>query len=170
MKLDDAYTNGAYIPQADSFPPRWAAEAEAFRSARAAQSDLAVAYGDSPRQLYDVFLPDGASEGTLVFVHGGYWLKFDRSLWSHLAAGALARNWTVAMLQYDLCPQVRISDITRQVVQAIAHLGAHHAGQLSLSGHSAGGHLVSRMLAPGLLPLDFLDCGDTVCFRHGQVH
>ena len=31
MDLSDAYANGAYIKGAETFPPRWAAEAAAFR-------------------------------------------------------------------------------------------------------------------------------------------
>jgi arylformamidase len=34
---------------------------------------------------YDLFLPEGTPAGLAVFVHGGYWKAFDRSVWSHLA-------------------------------------------------------------------------------------
>ncbi|MBV6634937.1 MAG: alpha/beta hydrolase fold domain-containing protein, partial [Mameliella sp.] len=71
-----------------------------------------------------------------------------------LAEGARTRGWAVAMPSYDLCPRVRISDITRQVAQAIAVAAAEVPGPIRLTGHSAGGHLVARMgavLAPELL-------------------
>ena len=58
------------------------------------------------------------------------------------------------MPSYDLCPRVRISDITRQVAQAVSAAAREIPGPLRLAGHSAGGHLVSRMAAPGLLPGD----------------
>lgn len=35
MKLDDAYANVPYIPGGEGYPPRWAAEAAAFREAPA---------------------------------------------------------------------------------------------------------------------------------------
>ncbi|WP_137701236.1 alpha/beta hydrolase [Marimonas lutisalis] len=153
MELDDAYANAAHIPGAEDYPPRWAEAARMWRT-RTAHDDharLDLAYGARPRERFDLFLPEGAPRGLLVFVHGGYWLKFDKSYWSHLAAGAEARGWAVAMPSYDLCPDVRISEITREVAQAIDVAAAMVEGPVVLAGHSAGGHLVSRMLEPGLL-------------------
>lgn len=153
MELDDAYANMPYIPGGEAYPARWTADAAAFRDARAdGQDALGLPYGDTPRQAYDVFRPDGDSHGLMIFVHGGYWLKFDRSTWSHLAQGALDRGWSVAMPSYDLCPDVRIADITQQIARAIHVMAADRFEPIVLVGHSAGGHLVSRMTEPGLLP------------------
>ncbi len=154
MKLDDAYANAAHIPQAAQYPPRWTDDAAAFRSAMGARADLGVSYGPSTRQAYDLFHADAPAKGTMVFVHGGYWLKFGRATWSHFAKGALARHWNVVMIEYDLCPDVTIAQITRQVATALTSIAARLDGPLSLSGHSAGGHLVARMLAPGMLAPD----------------
>lgn len=153
-ELDDAYANAAYIPGAADYPPRWERAAAALREGLLEQglADLDQSYGDSARQRFDLFHPGSATKGLMVFVHGGYWLRFDKSVWSHLAAGALAKGWSVAMPSYDLCPQVRIADITRQIAQAIATSSAMVPGPVALAGHSAGGHLVARMLQPGLLP------------------
>ncbi|WP_299143733.1 alpha/beta hydrolase [uncultured Tateyamaria sp.] len=149
--LDDAYANGAYIDGAADYPPRWSQRAEAFRTALGARATLGVSYGPSARMAYDLFLPETEARGTLIFVHGGYWLKFDRSYWSHFASGALARGWAVAMPSYDLCPDIRIAGITQQIAQAVTHIAATTTDPISLAGHSAGGHLVARMLAPGML-------------------
>ncbi|WP_147110140.1 alpha/beta hydrolase [Tateyamaria sp. syn59] len=150
--MDDAYANGAYIDGAADYPPRWAEQAEAFRKALGPRARLGLSYGPSERMALDHFLPEGEAKGTLIFVHGGYWLKFDRSYWSHLAAGALAQGWSVTMPSYDLCPNVRIAGITQQIAQAVMAVADGSMGPISLAGHSAGGHLVSRMLAPGMLP------------------
>ncbi len=154
-ELDDAYANAAHIPGAADYPPRWERAAEALREGLIEQglADLDLAYGDSPRQRFDLFHPGAEPKGLMVFVHGGYWLRFDKSVWSHLAAGALSHGWAVAMPSYDLCPQVRIADITRQVAKAVTASAAMVAGPIVLAGHSAGGHLVTRMLQPGLLPV-----------------
>ncbi|MEX0370979.1 MAG: alpha/beta hydrolase [Tateyamaria sp.] len=152
--MDDAYANGAYIDGAADYPPRWAAAAEAFRGSLGDRARLGVRYGPSSRMALDHFLPEGSPKGTLIFVHGGYWLKFDRSYWSHLAGGALLQGWVVAMPSYDLCPSVRIAGITQQIAQAVMAVASGSSGPISLAGHSAGGHLVSRMLAPGMLPGD----------------
>ena len=107
-----------------------------------------------PHQQVADQVPDRVPLGLVVFVHGGYWLRFGRELWSHFAAGPLARGWAVAMPSYDLCPRVRISDITRQVAAAVGVAAREVPGPVVLTGHSAGGHLVSRMLAPDMLPAE----------------
>lgn len=151
-ELDDAYANGAYIEGADAYVARWSTQAAAFRAGLGARARLAVSYGPSERMALDHFLPEGEAQGTLIFIHGGYWLKFDRSYWSHLAAGALAQGWAVAMPSYDLCPDVRIAGITQQMAQAVMAIASATIGPISIAGHSAGGHLAARMLAPGMLP------------------
>ncbi|HEY9020092.1 MAG TPA: alpha/beta hydrolase [Paracoccaceae bacterium] len=163
-ELDDAYANAAYIPGAADYPPRWERAAAALREGLLEQglADLDQPYGESARQRFDLFHPGGTAKGLMIFVHGGYWLRFDKSVWSHLAAGALTRGWAVAMPSYDLCPQVRIADITRQIAAAVTAAAGMVAGPIALAGHSAGGHLVARMLQPGLL-------GDAVADRLHQV-
>lgn len=152
MDLNDAYANAAHIPGGAGFPALWCGRAQAFRRELGARAVLGLVYGDTSRQVYDLFLPKGQSRGTVIFVHGGYWRMFDRSSWSHLAAGPLARGWAVAMPSYDLCPQVSIAQITRQIAAAVTAIAGRNAGPIAISGHSAGGHLAARMLDPSLLP------------------
>ena len=143
MDADIAYANADFIEGAASYPPRWAAEAAAFRAQAKARLDLA--YGSGARQRLDLFLPEGAPAGLVVFVHGGYWRMFDKDSWSHLAAGPVARGWAVAMPSYTLAPEARISDITREIAAALVFSAGLVAGPVVLTGHSAGGHLVGRM-------------------------
>lgn len=152
--LDDAYANAPYIEGADDYPPRWESAAQAMRDRLGAKADIGIAYGDSARQVFDFFNADANTVGTVIFVHGGYWKAFDHRYWSHLAQGALDAGWSVAMPGYDLCPEVRISDITQQIAKAVTSIAARTTGPIALTGHSAGGHLVSRMLDPAVLPDD----------------
>lgn len=156
MDLSEAYANGQFIANAADYPPRWAQKAADYRARLAVTGRIrpGLMYGHGSRQVLDLFLPDTACKGLVVFVHGGYWLKFDRSSWSHLAEGCRANGWAVAMPSYDLCPRVRIADITRQIAQAVTVAAREVPGPLRLTGHSAGGQLVARMLAPGMLPED----------------
>ncbi|MBN9670745.1 alpha/beta hydrolase [Roseibium aggregatum] len=142
---DDAYANAAHIEGAAEYPVRWAKEAEAFRSGWAGK-ELDICYGKGDRQRFDLFFPRGNSKGLVVFVHGGYWLRFDKSTWSHLARGCLENGWTVCLPGYDLAPDVRIAEITQEITEAIETAAARVAGPIRLTGHSAGGHLVTRML------------------------
>lgn len=140
---DDAYANMAHIPGGSDYPARWQAAAAAFRAEHA---PAVLAYGAHARERIDLFRPKGSPQGLLVFVHGGYWRAFDREVWSHLAAGALARGWAVALPGYVLAPEAGISAITRAVGLAIVAAADEVAGPVHLSGHSAGGHLVARQV------------------------
>jgi acetyl esterase/lipase len=157
--LDDEYANAAYIPGADKFVARWEAEAGHYRKTllERGRAEIDMVYGASERQCYDLFRPLKNSKGILVFVHGGYWLNFDKSYWSHLAAGAVQSGWHVAMLSYDLCPAVGISEISRQIASAVVKVAERVPGPMILTGHSAGGHLVARMGVGDLLPTGVLD-------------
>lgn len=145
---DRAYANGAFIPGADDYPPRWQAAAAAFRAG--ARAELGLRYGPGDRHRFDLFRPDGVPRGLLVFVHGGYWMRFDRSDWSHLAAGAVARGWACAMPSYTLAPAARIFEITLEIVDAVTAAAARVDGPVVVTGHSAGGHLAARMAYAGI--------------------
>jgi acetyl esterase/lipase len=147
---DDAYENGAFIPGAENYPPKWQAAAEAFRGATPCELDLA--YGAGERARYDLFFPEGEAKGLFVFVHGGYWKAFSKSKWSHFATGALAHGFAAALIGYPLAPEARMSEITASVSAGIAAAADKVAGPVRLAGHSAGGHLVARMAMPGVLP------------------
>jgi arylformamidase len=137
----------------DAIIATWAPAAEAFRAGLGQRARLDVAYGPAPRNRLDLFLPEEAPRGLAVFVHGGYWMAFDKSAWSHLAAGALAAGWAVALPSYTLAPEARLAGITQEIAAAIAHAATLVPGPIRLAGHSAGGHLVSRMACDGA-PLD----------------
>lgn len=148
---NDAYANIPYIEDAAAYPPRWSASAVAFRETleREGRARTGIAYGGAPRQQLDLFLPRARPEGIAVFIHGGYWHKFDRSMWSHLAQGPLERGWAVAMPSYTLAPEASVAEITREIGKAIDYVAALVEGPIRISGHSAGGHLAARMACEG---------------------
>ena len=146
--LDDAYENSAYIPGAASWLQGLPDRAASFR---ADQPDamLNQPYGKSERQRYDLFTPEGGldvARGLLAIVHGGYWMALSKDDFSYLATGPLARGWAVAMIGYTLAPQARIAEITTEIAAATNAVAKLGNGPLRLVGHSAGGHLVARMI------------------------
>lgn len=159
MDWDDAYANSAHIPGAADIQDRWQSDSATFRKRMAVlgRARLGVMYGHGTREIVDVFLPEGRPKGVFIFVHGGYWRQSEGADWSHFAQGALDRGMVVAMPTYDLCPRVRIADITRQIAQVVTVVAHDYSGSIRLAGHSAGGHLVARMLDPALLPRDVRD-------------
>jgi len=160
VDLSDDYANSKYISNAESFPEKWQQQANTFRNERALFSnvELDIPYGPSDREKMDIFYPEKKSIGVFVFIHGGYWRAFDKSSWSHLSLGALDNGFAAVIPSYRLCPEVSIAQITLDIAQCIIGLAQRfNAGPLVLAGHSAGGHLVSRMLCENVLPKNVSD-------------
>lgn len=156
---DHAYDNRGRVDGSLSYIDGWPVAASRFRAApgEGRRAELDIAYGEAPREKLDIFYPQSRPRGLAMFIHGGYWKAFDKSVWSHLAAGPLALGWAVCIPSYTIAPEGRISQMTRQIARAIDVAAGRVEGPIRLTGHSAGGHLVSRMicedtsLAPGTL-------------------
>lgn len=142
---DRDYVNGDFIPDAAEYPARWQANAAAFRAELGNRWQGGIAYGSGERQQLDLFLPVAPPRGTVIFVHGGYWKAFDRSLWSHLAAGPLARGFRVVMPSYTLAPVARIAAMTQEIARVCDWVEGQTSAPIVVTGHSAGGHLAARM-------------------------
>ncbi|UOA15831.1 alpha/beta hydrolase [Sulfitobacter dubius] len=147
MDWDDAFANMAYVENSHLLPDFWANRAASYRaelSDRRLEED--IPYGDEPRQKLDIVWPDGAPKGLAVFVHGGFWMRLNKSHWTDFAEGMRVAGWAVCIPSYTLTPQARIAQITREIGRAITVAAARVDGPIHLAGHSAGGHLATRML------------------------
>ena len=145
---DDAYANAAYIPGAETFLSDWPERSQRLREAHAPER---LIYGSGARQTIDLYRPKTASQGLTVIVHGGYWMRFSPAEFGFLAAGPLAHGQSVAVVSYTLAPDARIAAITAEVARAVTMAAAAVPGPIRLTGHSAGGHLVTRMGCAGVL-------------------
>jgi arylformamidase len=151
--LDANYNLRAAVPEHLDYFERYATSSAAFRARWPGRLDLA--YGESPRQALDLFLPQAAPSRPplLAFIHGGYWQAFDRKAFSFVAERFVETGAAVAMLGYDLAPAVDMDAIVRQIRHAVAWLHRHaevhgfDAERICLAGHSAGGHLTAMALA-----------------------
>ncbi len=147
MDMQAEYDNRGKVPDADAIIAAWHRDAAQFRVAHPV-AELDLAYGPGERQAIDLFWPDAGRAAPLaIFVHGGYWQMMHRTVFSHLAAGLLARGVAVAMPSYDLCPQVSMATLVGQVRAAAAFLARRHGRSMVAIGHSAGGHLAAMLLA-----------------------
>ena len=131
------------------------------------------------RHLLDVFAPALSGKAdparrypVVLFVHGGTWMAGDKDHRGHIRAvgQALARRGYVAVLiNYRLSPGVRHPEHVKDVARAFAWVRKHIAEQggdpdrVVLAGHSAGGHLVTLLVADECYLADpalGLDSGD----------
>lgn len=141
---NEEFANSAYIPGSEILPELWANNAANYRACKPVQLD--IAYGDAPGNLLDLVLPDGTSKGLVVFVHGGFWTECSKSDWTDLAEGVRLNGWTVAVPGYTLAPAATITGIVHEICLAITKAATLVSGPIKLIGHSAGGHLVTRMI------------------------
>jgi arylformamidase len=160
------YNNMARRADAPELLARLAERSAAYR--QRADAALDCRYGDGERELLDLFRCGERGAPLLVYLHGGYWQRGDKSIYSYLAESFNAAGVDVAVVGYPLCPQVSMTRLVTSIREALAWLwrnGAEHGlnvERLNLCGHSAGGHLTAMALAtdwPGFasdLPADLL--------------
>lgn len=149
INWDVAFDNLGHVKDSAKLPDFWASRAAQYRGDAVKANrliDIDIPYGDHPREVFDLVWPDSAPKGLVVFVHGGYWVRLDKSYWTDLAEGARANGWVVCLPSYTLAPEACIGDITQQIRCAIGRASELVSGPIRLCGHSAGGHLVTRML------------------------
>ena len=149
-EVERGYNNRAAVPEHPQHFATYAAWSQAARARYAPKTNLR--YGPNPRELLDLFLPAGTPRGTYLYIHGGYWRALSKEDYSFVAGPLVDRGIAVAVMEYDLCPQVSIATIVdecRRAVQWLARDGPAHgtAGPLVVGGSSAGGHLAAMMFA-----------------------
>jgi arylformamidase len=148
--LDAEYNNRAKVKSAMEWIARYGAESARVRAELPMRFD--VPYGRHHAERLDVFLPAGSGPVPVhVFVHGGYWHRLDKADFSFVAR-AFPEAVTV-VVNYALVPSVDLGELVRQVRASVAwvHANARTFGgdpeRITISGHSAGGHLVAMLLA-----------------------
>jgi arylformamidase len=146
---DAAYNNTEAVPESADLLAAWRAESAAFRAAHAQHLDLR--YGPRDRNAWDLFPSAEPNAPCLAFIHGGYWQRNSKDMFTNLIGGPYARGWSVAMPGYTLAPDATLAEITAEIHAALNWLADHGsshgiAGPIVLSGWSAGGHLTAMCL------------------------
>ena len=130
--------------------PDWMDRSEKAR--KSLDCKLDIRYGDGDNQKLDVFSCGDTTAATLVYFHGGYWQRGDKSIYSFLAVPFVAAGVNVIVAGYDLCPSVTITQISEQSREAVAcvYRRAEEFGinkeRITVMGHSAGGHITQMMM------------------------
>jgi arylformamidase len=144
IDLEAEYNNRARVPEHPEIIAGWARDAAAYR-AEVGKRLSVIDYGPSERQYIDVFAPERPNPDTLpvLFIHGGYWQALDPDHFSHMARGLNAHGVTVGVAGYDLCPEVTVHEIIRQMRDVVHYMVRTFRRPIVVSGHSAGGHLAA---------------------------
>lgn len=106
-----------------------------------------IAYGDSAREVFDWFYSPNEYQGTLIFIHGGYWQWCDKEDFAFIAKNPLASGFDVALVEYSLAPSTTLMGISQQIGMALdaieQRIKQRDEKPVYLVGHSAGGHLAA---------------------------
>jgi len=149
-QLDAAYNNTAAVPERDAIVADWAARSARVRREYAGRLDLA--YSETPRERFDLFLAADPQAPTLAFIHGGYWQMNDKENFAFFAEGLLPLGINLAVIEYALARWRGSNALSpRYTVRCggwpntspkMAPIGA----ELYVAGHSAGGHLTAMTM------------------------
>ena len=149
VELDRLYSPRATVPDALAYFERWRQQGEVLSERL---TDVIV-YGDSPWESMDLFVPAVTAPPLHFFLHGGYWQAMDKLETRLFIRGLLDAGVAAAVVNYPLCPEVRLPEITASVREALARLwaAAPRYGidntRVQIGGHSAGAHLAAELLA-----------------------
>jgi|tagenome__1003787_1003787.scaffolds.fasta_scaffold20799777_3 arylformamidase len=150
-EIDREYNPRLIVTDVDSIVKGWQDRSAATRANTA--NRVRRTYGATLAEYLDIFPADKPNAPIHVFIHGGYWRAFSADDFSFIADSGLARGATTIVVNYELCPKVGVAEIVRQVRAAVAWVW-HNAPEfgadrdrIAVSGHSAGGHLVGRLIA-----------------------
>jgi acetyl esterase/lipase len=105
-------------------------------------------FGEGPRGLLDLYLPDAAQRplSTVVFLYGGSWRSGEKRSYRFVGQALAARGFAVAIPDYRLYPEVRFPAFLEDNAAAVAWVAKHASefgldpARLCLMGHSAGAY------------------------------
>ena len=149
--LNIQYLPRLTVPDAEAHLEAGAKRSAAVRARLNCHLD--IAYGDTPRQVLDVFPAAAPGAPVFFYIHGGYWRALEKGVYSEVVEPMVAAGATAVTPSYDLCPQVTIPAIVDQIRNAIVWVTNNISdyngdpGRIHVCGHSAGGHLTGMMMA-----------------------
>ena len=115
-------------------------------------TDIPYCTTDRASQKMDVYFPaSGGPWPALVYVHGGSWMRGDKTEALMFAGSLTSRGYLVVSINYRLYPPARFPAMIEDIKCAVRSLRAHASeynvdpNRIGAMGVSAGGHLVSLL-------------------------
>ena len=150
-EIDQEYNPRFIVENTDELIKSYFTESQ--RVLREYSNRSAVAYGPTLSETLDIFPAEKLCSPIHIFFHGGYWHSLTSRDFAFVAEGLVRNGITAVLVNYALCPSVSIDEIVRQSRAAAAwtYRNAEDFGgnpeQITVSGHSAGGHLTGMLLS-----------------------
>ena len=149
-EIDQEYNPRLIVDNTDELIQSYFTESE--RVIKEYSNHSGVGYGPTRAETLDIFPAKITSSPIHIFFHGGYWHSLTSRDFAFVAEGLVRNGITAVLVNYALCPTVNIDEIVRQSRAAVAwtYRNAETFGgnpeRISVSGHSAGGHLTGMLL------------------------
>ena len=149
--LEKGYNVRLLVDDFDGLINTWFQRSEQFRST--VDNSLNCKYDEGEKNKLDLFRCGKPNAPLYVFVHGGYWQRGDKSVYSFVAESFVRSGIDVALIGYQLCPESSMTGIVNQIRTALIWLWknadnyAISKDRINISGHSAGGHITGMILA-----------------------
>jgi arylformamidase len=143
--LDAAYNNSEAVIDSPQWLETWRERSEASR--RELDSVLDIRYGLNERNTLDLFLSGEPSAPLFMFIHGGYWQRNDKSVFSFVANGLCQLGIDVVVPGYTLAPDTSLTSIVDEIHRALTYIRSNperfhqNLDRIIVGGWSAGGHL-----------------------------
>jgi arylformamidase len=150
QELDLQYNNRFHVPDFEKYLHR--AESLSRETEKKYKVIKDIAYGDSPRECLDIFPSTNPGSKTLVFIHGGYWQKLDKSSFHYIAGAFADYGITTVLINYPLAPAGTMDQIVMSCRNAVSWIHKNIAqwngdpNQIYIAGHSAGAHLTTMLI------------------------
>ena len=149
--LEKGYNVRLLVDDFDGLIEKWSKWSEDFRAN--ADSSLNCQYGDGEKDKLDIFRCGKPNAPLFIFIHGGYWQRGDKSIYSFVANSFVNSGIDVALIGYQLCPGASMTNIVDKIREAIVWIWNNadeysiSKNRINVSGHSAGGHITGMILA-----------------------
>nr|CAI5847485.1 unnamed protein product [Callosobruchus analis] len=116
------------------------------------KADLYKPYGKGKREVYHIYGTDlDNSAPIFIFIHGGYWqeAQVTHDTYVYVAKNLHKLNVKTIFIGYELCPNVTVEQIQKNVEHALGvclEYGKNMKSRsIHLAGHSAGAQLVANL-------------------------
>ena len=149
--LEKGYNVRLLVNDFDALIEKWSNWSEDFRAN--VDSSIDCQYGNGEQDKLDIFRSGKPNAPLFIFVHGGYWQRGDKSIYSFVAESFVNSGIDVALIGYQLCPGASMTNIVDKIREAIVWIWNNaddysiSKNRINVSGHSAGGHITGMVLA-----------------------
>ena len=149
--LEKGYNVRLLVDDFDALIEKWSKWSEDFRAN--VDYSLNCQYSSGEKDKLDIFRCGKPNAPLFIFIHGGYWQRGDKSVYSFVAESFVSSGIDVALIGYQLCPGTSMTNIVDKIREAIVWIWNNASDysisrhRINVSVHSAGGHITGMVLA-----------------------